>query len=88
MIRASELAGKQVRRENGKTLGHVFEIRIKHSRVTALICGSRGFFQRLMGSVSGHRVDWTQVRKITPAEIVIADEKSRKLSRRRRRVST
>lgn len=85
MIRASDLAGKPVHRENGERLGHVFEVRIRNSRVAALICGSRGFFQRLMGSVSGHRIDWSQVRKVTPSGIVVADAPARKLSRRKAR---
>ena len=84
MIRASDLAGKPVRSENGERLGHVFEIRIKNSRVVALICGSRGFFQRLTGSVSGHRVDWSEVTKITTSEIRIAGP-GRKLRPRRTR---
>ena len=90
MTRASDLAGKPVRRENGEGLGHVFEIRIRNSRVVALICGSRGFFQRLMGSISGHRVDWADVQKVTASEIVIAAAPARKLRRRmtRRRPST
>jgi len=73
MIRASELQGKRVRWENGETLGRVYEIRISDSQVTALICGARGFFQRLAATEGGHRVDWKQVQKITPSEIIIAD---------------
>jgi sporulation protein YlmC with PRC-barrel domain len=85
MIRASELQGKRVRRENGETLGRVYEIRLRHSQVSALICGSRGFFQRLAGTVSGHRVPWEQVCKITPSEIVIADKGTRAVKHRRKR---
>jgi sporulation protein YlmC with PRC-barrel domain len=85
MILASELQGKRVRRENGEGLGRVYEIRLRHSRVAALICGSRGFFQRLAGTVSGHRIAWEQVRKIRPAEIIIADAGSRTVPRRNRR---
>jgi len=88
MIRASDLAGKLVRRENGEVLGHVFEIRVRDSRVVALICGSRGFFQRMKDSVSGHRVEWGQVRNLTAREIIIADAPARALRRRRRRPST
>jgi sporulation protein YlmC with PRC-barrel domain len=87
MIRASELQGKRVRRENGEVLGRVYEIRLRHSRVAALICGARGFFQRLAGTVSGHRVPWEQVRKITPSEIVIANKGTRTLKRRRKRAA-
>lgn len=85
MIRVSELAGKPVRRENGETLGHVFEVRIENSRVTALICGSRGFFQRLTGAVTGHRVEWGQVRKVTAADIIIGNGPARKFRRRKPR---
>ena len=82
MIRASELQGKRVRRESGEVLGRVYEIRLRHSQVAALICGSRGFFQRLAGTVGGHRVPWEQVQKITPSEIIIADTGTRAVKRR------
>jgi sporulation protein YlmC with PRC-barrel domain len=85
VIRASDLQGKRVRRENGERLGRVYEIRLRHSRVAALICGSRGFFQRLAGTVAGHRVPWEQVRKITPSEIIIADKGTRPMKRHRKR---
>ena len=75
MIRTSDLQGKPVRRENGEVLGRVYEIHIRHSRVASLICGSRGVLQRLTGSASGHRVDWTQVREVTPKEIIVADSR-------------
>jgi len=35
-----------------------------------------------MGSVSGHRVEWTRMREITPHEIVVANTGGRKLRRR------
>jgi sporulation protein YlmC with PRC-barrel domain len=82
MIRASDLQGKRVRRENGEVLGRAYEIRTCDSQVVALICGARGFFQRLADLDVGHRVDWKQVRKITPSEIIVADTASRKLRRR------
>jgi hypothetical protein len=85
MIRASDLAGKPVRREGGESLGRVFEIRLRDSQVAALICGSSGIFQRLTGSVSGHRVEWKQVLRVTPSEIVIADALGRKLRGKKKR---
>ena len=85
MIRTTDLAGKAVRRENGERLGRVYEIRLRKSQVAALICGSRGFFQRLTGSVSGHRVEWKQVLKITGREIVISDTPNRKFSPKKKR---
>lgn len=85
MIRTADLAGKPVRRENGEKLGHVYEIRLRDSQVTALICGFRGWFERMTGSVSGHRVDWKQVLKVTTREIVIADAPNRKLRRKKKR---
>ncbi|HEY1961400.1 MAG TPA: PRC-barrel domain-containing protein [Rhizomicrobium sp.] len=83
MIRASDLQGKRVRRENGDVLGRVYEIRLHHSRVAALICGAGGFLQRLGGRMTGHRVPWEQVRKITASEIIIADKGTRKVRRAR-----
>jgi sporulation protein YlmC with PRC-barrel domain len=85
VIRTSELQGKRVRRENGEVLGRVYEIRTRDSQVVALICGARGFFQRLAGTEAGHRIDWKQVQKITPAEIIVADKAARKLRHRRHR---
>ena len=82
MIRASDLQGKRVRRQSGEVLGRVYEIRLRNSQVSALICGSRGFFQRLAGTIGGHRVPWEQVQKITPSEIIVADKGSRKIRRR------
>jgi sporulation protein YlmC with PRC-barrel domain len=85
MIRTSDLAGKRVRRENGDRLGRVYEIRLRDSQVAALICGSRGLFQRLTGSVLGHRIEWKHVLRVTPSEIVIADTPGRKLRRKKNR---
>ena len=85
MIRASDLQGKRVRRENGERLGRVYEIRLRDSHVAALVCGARGFFQRLAGTVGGHRIPWEQVRKITPSEIIVADKGTRKIRRKPRR---
>lgn len=85
MIRASELQGRRVRRENGETLGRVYEIRLRNSEVLALICGARGFFQRLAGTEGGHRIAWSDVHNITPKEIVVADKATRKVQRRKRR---
>jgi len=84
MIRASELAGKCVRRENGEVLGHVFEIRTKDSEVTALICGARGVLQRLAGATTGHRIAWEDVRTITAGEIVVEAPRTRTLRRKTR----
>ena len=85
MIRACELQGKRVRCENGERLGRVYEIRLRNSQVVALICGARGFFQRLADVGSGHRVPWERVHKITPSEIIIGDQGSRPVKRRRKR---
>jgi hypothetical protein len=53
--------------------------------VVSLICGSRGFFQRLAGSVSGHRIEWSKVVRITPTEIVVADRGARVVRRLHKR---
>lgn len=85
MMRTTDLAGKPVRREDGESLGRVFEIRLRDSQVTALICGSRGFFQRLTGAVSGHRVAWTQVLKVTSTEIVVGGPSARRMRQKKKR---
>jgi sporulation protein YlmC with PRC-barrel domain len=85
MMRASDLQGKHVRCENGASLGRVYEIRLRKSQVVALICGARGFFQRLADVGSGHRVPWERVHKITTSEIIVADKGSRPVQRHRKR---
>jgi sporulation protein YlmC with PRC-barrel domain len=85
MMRSNDLAGKWVRRESGERVGRVFEIRLRDSQVVALICGSRGFFQRLTGSVSGRRVEWKHVIKVTPREIVVANSPGRQVHRKKNR---
>jgi sporulation protein YlmC with PRC-barrel domain len=72
MIRSSDLEGKMVRTESGETLGHVFEISIKRGQVEMLICGSRGFFQRLAAGRGGHRIAWDRVLRVE-GEILVAD---------------
>jgi sporulation protein YlmC with PRC-barrel domain len=73
MIRVSELVGKPVRTESGEKLGRVHEIRVDGNRVDALICGSRGFLQRMGPARAGRRVKWQRVRRVTPREIVCSD---------------
>jgi sporulation protein YlmC with PRC-barrel domain len=76
MIHVSDLCRKHVRRENGESLGRVFEIHIEGSQVTALTCGARGFLQRLTAAHSGHRVLWAEVLRIDSKEIVVANRRS------------
>jgi sporulation protein YlmC with PRC-barrel domain len=42
-MRLSDLEGKVVRRQNGETLGTVYEVRLHRGRVASLICGRKGF---------------------------------------------
>ena len=72
MIRSSDLEGKGVRSESGKYLGRIFEIQIEQGRVETLICGHRGFWQRLRAGHGGHRIAWKRVRRIGD-EILIAE---------------
>jgi sporulation protein YlmC with PRC-barrel domain len=72
MIRAADLAGRNVRSESGADLGHIFEIQIKDGKVETLICGERGFWQRLFAARGGHRIAWNRVRRVGK-EILIAD---------------
>jgi len=73
MIWCSDLEGKIVRDQTGKSLGRVFEIQIKEGSVDALICGRRGFWKRFTGGRAGHRIPWSRVQKIG-RDILIATE--------------
>jgi sporulation protein YlmC with PRC-barrel domain len=70
-MRLSDLEGKVVRRQNGDRLGRVYEVRIRDSQLVALICGARGFWQRLTASRQGHRIAWSKVQRITARTIWI-----------------
>jgi sporulation protein YlmC with PRC-barrel domain len=72
-MRTSDLQGKKVRTEGGRSLGRVREIHLRDGAVVNLTCGGGGFLQRFTGSHRGHRIDWREVREVTPKEIVIAD---------------
>jgi sporulation protein YlmC with PRC-barrel domain len=73
MISSADVAGKQVRTTDGRLLGHVHEIRIQNGKVTHLICGARGLFQRLTRSRKGRRIRWQRVIRISPEAIIIDD---------------
>jgi len=73
MIRLSEIVGKAVRTESGELLGRVREVRAKNNRVNELICGPRGFLQRMGPTRVGRRIKWQQVRRVTPNEIICGE---------------
>jgi sporulation protein YlmC with PRC-barrel domain len=73
MLRLSQLAGKQIKTESGKLIGRVHEVRAKDGRIDTLICGAEGFLQRLASTLTGRRVKWEHVRRITPNEIICRD---------------
>jgi sporulation protein YlmC with PRC-barrel domain len=72
-MRSSDLQGKRVVTETGKRLGRIREIHLRGDEVTALTVGGGGFLQRFTSSRRGHRVEWTDVRRVTDREIVVAD---------------
>jgi sporulation protein YlmC with PRC-barrel domain len=74
----SDLQGRRVRREDGEVLGRVFVVHATDGRVESLICGARGFLQRLSGSRAGHRVAWDDVVEVTGREIVVRGGGSRR----------
>jgi sporulation protein YlmC with PRC-barrel domain len=73
MIRVSELVGKTARSESGELLGQVREVRAKNNRVDTLICGPKGFLQRMGSARMGRRIKWLQVRHITSNEIIFGE---------------
>jgi sporulation protein YlmC with PRC-barrel domain len=72
-MKASDLQGTLVRTESGRRLGRVTELRVESGEVTTLVCGKSGLLQRFTSSVRGHRVKWSDVRRVTAKEIVVAD---------------
>jgi sporulation protein YlmC with PRC-barrel domain len=64
MLRLSDLVGKTVYDQTGKSLGRIDEVRVKNSRVEALICGLGARLQRMGQLRTGNRVDWRRVRSI------------------------
>ena len=83
MMRACQLDGIRVRRESGEVLGRVHEIHAEGGEIKTLICGARGFWQRLSGARGGHRIAWSQVKSVTAGELVVADAKPARARRRR-----
>jgi sporulation protein YlmC with PRC-barrel domain len=63
-LRLSDLVGKQVTDEDGKSFGNVHEVRTKQSKVTFLICGKRGLLQRWAAFRTGTRIEWVRVKKL------------------------
>jgi sporulation protein YlmC with PRC-barrel domain len=63
-MRLSNLVGKTVYDETGKSLGRIDEVRVKNSRVEALICGPGARMQRMAQLRTGNRVDWRRVRSL------------------------
>jgi len=70
-MRLSDLEGKVVRAPNGEKLGTVSEVRIHRGRVSSLIYGARGLWQRLSNSRAGHRIPWERVHRVTAKDIWI-----------------
>ena len=60
-LRLSDLVGNQVRDEHGRSFGYVHEVRTKELEVTVLICGTRGWLQRLASYRTGTRILWHRV---------------------------
>jgi sporulation protein YlmC with PRC-barrel domain len=73
MIRSADLQGKPVVTEDGRRLGHVDEVHTKDGRVTLLVCGGRGLFQRFRAARAGAEVRWEDVKRLTEREIVVAN---------------
>jgi sporulation protein YlmC with PRC-barrel domain len=73
MISVSELVGKTVRTESGKSIGQVREVRAKNNRVDMLICGTKGFMQRIYQANTGRRVKWQKIRRVTCHELICSD---------------
>ena len=71
VMRLSDLRDKEVRTLDGEKLGRVHEVHCERGRVTALMCGAGGFFERWTDKRAGRRVPWECVRKVGEHDIVV-----------------
>ena len=73
-MRLSDLRDKEVLTLDGEKLGRVHEVHCERGRVTALMCGAGGLFERWTDKRAGRRVPWECVRKVGEREIVVTVE--------------
>jgi hypothetical protein len=82
MARLSALEGRRVRDEDGRQLGHVWDLRTPardaepaaglHRTVAWLLVGRRGLLERLgFKREAANRIAWQDVLAIEPHEIVV-----------------
>jgi sporulation protein YlmC with PRC-barrel domain len=70
-MRASDLQGKRVCSEDGKTLGRVSEIHLKAGQLSYLTVGKRALLQRFAATRGGKRVPWEKVVRVTQKAVVV-----------------
>lgn len=77
-MRLSELLSHQVVDQNGKKLGHVFEVMGKtidndqKILVTEIVFGRKGFLEKLgLLHPKSNKVSWQKVKKVQSGQIVV-----------------
>jgi sporulation protein YlmC with PRC-barrel domain len=72
MLRLSDLVGAEVRTAEGEHRGRIHEVVAEKGRVTLLVCGVRGFGERLgLRRPRGAHVPWSEVREVRKGTVVI-----------------
>jgi|KBSMisStandDraft_5_1062788.scaffolds.fasta_scaffold23381_5 sporulation protein YlmC with PRC-barrel domain len=63
-MRLSALIGLPVRDAAGRTLGRLHEIRAVDGRISELVYGPAGLFERLTGRAQPTTLPWSRVKRI------------------------
>ena len=73
-MRLSDLRDLRVKTSEGQTLGRVHEVHCENGLITALICGSGSFIERLTAKSGGRRIRWECVRSIDAKKVVVTTD--------------
>jgi sporulation protein YlmC with PRC-barrel domain len=91
-MRLSDLRDAKIRTVDGERLGRVHEVHTDTGRVTAIVCGTGGWIERLTAKKEGRRIPWGCVVKVDRKGVVVTSDppqqKSKKASAPRSRQGT
>jgi sporulation protein YlmC with PRC-barrel domain len=68
-MRLSALINLPVLDADGQKLGRLHEIHATDGKVTELVYGPAGLFERLTGKAQPTKVPWSRVRQVGPSDI-------------------
>ena len=73
-MRLSELRGAKIKSLDGERLGRVHEVHAEKGRVTALVCGTGGFIEKLTAKRHGRRIPWECVVRLDKREVIVTPD--------------